>query len=1270
MKRGEVVGGRFEVRSLAGSGAMGVVWRSLDRQTGDAVALKLLRPGSESERFLRESRLLAELDHPGIVRYVAHGNSDEGPYLVMEWLEGESLAQRLERAELSATEAVRVVTGIASAIGAAHRRMIVHRDLKPSNVFLVNRSIEDVRVLDFGVARQGALAGDLTRTGVIVGSPRYMAPEQARGAKDVGPAADVWALGAILFRCLTGHPILPDGPMEVILSELLLSPIPRVSDSRKDVPPELDELVGRLLSKEPGDRPADGDAVARALAALQLEGDLDAPLSQGARDGAVLTLAEQRFTCVVLVSGLERAVMDAPPFDLRALAEKHGGTLERRGESRALVFATLGTASDVVAQAARAALEIRRHASGVTLALATGAGPVGDLANPERSVVTRAEALIDQSASGIFLDQVSTGLLESRFQIERRPGAAGSATLLGERLDPTPLRRLLGRSTPCVGRERELSVLESLLTESLSESVARVALVTGNSGVGKSRVRYELLRRLEATARSAGSRPPEIWLGRGDPMAEGSPFGLLSSALRFGLGVSLDTPRDEVRDRLAARVGKAHSPHAAGRVADTLADVVAGEVEARSAMSPVSAGDLMLTAWEDFLSGELDQHPILLVLEDLHWSDWGSVRFVDAALRQHADRPLFALGLARPDVTDRFPGLWAERRPLVLPLGELGRRASESLVQTVLGEDVAPSLVAAIVERAGGNAFFLEELIRAVAESGPESALPGSVLAVAEARLAALDPELRQLLRAASIFGQVFWPAGVAELLGRHPDSVRADLARLGERELVSRRRGSRFGSVEEYVFRHAFVRETAYSMLTEEDLRLGHRLAAAWLERAGEREALVLGEHWHRGGELGRAAPHFCRAAEAAIRGNDFEHALVHARRALEARPSGELAGELYLLMSQAHQWRGEAEERESAARQAMGAFPRLSPRWYVAAAETARIASRAGRHDEVSALFAEVAADTAPETAAARAVVLAQLCVPALRAGRTELAGEILACLAEIESHLAPSDHEGRGWIARAEGYAALVAGDAATYLEKTELAARCFEEANEERHALTFQTSVGFAHIALGQYAQAEAILRDVLARAERMNLALTRAIAKHNLGYAVALAGDLAAGIAIERDAIADAVSQHDRWIECVSHTYLAALLSRAGKHAEALASALKSAELSDRPNRVLALALAARAELGRGDPSAALGHATESHYLLEELGSIEDGEGLARLTWVEVLRANGEREKASAALDRAQQRLRERADKISDPALRRSFLENVPEHRETLSLALT
>ncbi len=1238
---------------------MGVVWRAVDHQSGEPVALKLLRPGAEGERFLRESRLLSELDHAGIVRYVAHGNSDEGPFLVMEWLEGESLAQRLNRAELTPAESVRVVGSLAAAIGAAHQRMIVHRDLKPSNVFLVGRALDDVRVLDFGVARQGAFsAGELTHTGAIVGSPRYMSPEQARGSKLVGPAADVWALGAILFRCLTGEPLLADGPMEMVLSDLLMSPIPRASDRRADVPAALDDLVASLLAKEPEDRPPDGEAVARALAALDLPIDLSAPAGASTTGDSPLTLAEQRFTCIVLVQGTT--------LDFRALAERNGGTLVPRSDSVALVFATLGTASDVVARAARCALEIKKLAPSAHIAVVTGAGSAGDLAHRNRSIALRAEALLEPRAAGVHLDQVSAGLLESRFLISHLSQRPGAALLLDERVDPTPLRRLLGRSTPCVGRERELGVLESLVGEVLGESVARVALVTGDPGVGKSRVRYELLRRLEVTAKNVGSATPVVWLGRGDPMAEGSPLGLLGSALRFALGVSLDTPRGEVRDLLVSRANRAHSLDAAERVADALLDVVTGQRESFKEMSPLAVGDLLLSAWEDFLRGELDQHPVVLVLEDMQWSDWGSVRFVDAALRQHADRRFFALGLARPDVTDRFPGLWAERRPLVLPLPELGRRAGEALVRAVLGDRVDDALSRAIVDRASGNAFFLEELIRAVADGGPEVELPGSVLALAEARVVALQPELRQVLRAASIFGRVFWTAGIAELVGRHPDGVRADLERLCERELLTRRRESRFLGVDEYVFRHAFVREAAHAMLTPDNLARGHRLAATWLERAGEREALLLAEHWRRGANLGRAAPYFYRAAEQSITSNDFERALSHARAALDASPTGELAGELHLIMSEAHQWRGEAEERERTARLAMGFFPKLSARWYAAAAETARIASRGGRHQEVAALFEAVATDSAPETAGARTVVLAQLFVPALRAGQSNLAARIRAALNAAERHLGSGDLRGRGWLARANGYAALVAGDAATYLDQTELAARCFEEAREERHALTFRTSVGFAHIALGQYAEAEGILRDTLARAERMRLAHTRVIAKHNLGYAVALAGDLPAGIAIERDAIEDAKSQQDRWVECVSYTYLADLLLRASDAAGALDAALVARDLSDDPNRVLALALCARAELALGQIDAARAHAEASNALLNELGSIEDGEALARLAFVEVLEASGEAASARIALDRARSRLLDRAQKISNEARRMSFLDDVPDHALTFS----
>ena len=1272
MKRGEVIDDRFELQRIAGGGAMGVVWRALDRESGAPVAVKLLRFGAERERFARETRLLAELDHPGVVRYVAHGESEEGSYLVMEWLEGENLAVRLEKSELTPAESVAVVRAIASAIGAAHRRFIVHRDLKPSNVFLVGGSTTDVRVLDFGVARQGAFASELTGTGAIIGSPRYMAPEQARGASDVGPRADVWALGAILYRCLTGKPLVADGPIEAVLAELLLEPVPRVSDTRPDVPPELDELVARLLAKEPEDRLADGAEVASELASLRLPADVEAPRSVRAEHGPI-TLLEQRFTCVVVVHGVDEARSGA----LAEIASRHGGELRRRGDGHAVVLASHGTASDLVASAARCALEIRALAPDARLAVATGTGPVSDLSQPERTVVARAESLLTEERrdEAILIDRASVGLLEARFEIAPVEGESAFARLVAERIEPTPLRRLLGRPTPCVGRERELAAIGGLLAECVSEGVARVALLTGPAGIGKSRLRYELLRRVPQIAEQSTSPMPGVWLGRADPVAAGSPFGVLASALRNGLQVELGGRRGALSQALEARLLPRVPAGDVSRIAENVGVLLGVGAEPatsadRALFNPLRVGNQLLSAWEDLLTAELSERPLLLVLEDLQWGDWSSLRFVDAALRNLRDRPLMVLALARPEVLDLFPGLWSERGVVQLPLSELGKKASEKLVAAVLGERATPALTSAIAERAAGNAFFLEELIRAVAEEPEVSALPPSVIAMAQARLGTLEPEARQILRAASLFGQVFWQAGLEKLLegAQKPRQIRELLGRLADRELISPRRSSRYAGEEELVFRHALVRDAAYGMLTEDDAARGHRVVARWLDSVGEREPLLMAEHWWLGGDRSRATPLYRKAAEQALEGNDFAAALAHSARALEGGAEGELAGEVHLIRSAAHQWRGEIVEREAAARRAMELFPRLSKRWYFAAAETARIASRLGRHDEMASLVDEIVANRATPTAAARALVLAQLGVPALRAGKQELAAKVLEALDAAEPDLDAGDAEALGWLARMRGYAALVAGDAAVYLRQTERAAAFFERALDARNALTFQTSVGFANIALGRYAEAERVLRAALERSERMNLALTVAIARHNLGFAVAARGRLEEGIAIERLAIADAVRQKDRWIECVSATYLADLLFRAGKYDEAKKTAERAIELSDRPNKALALALLARIEQRRGFLDTAKALSQEAITLLEELGGIEDGDAVVRLVRAEVLHAAGDTSEARLVLESAERRLRQRAAAITDPELAESFLENVAENAATLARA--
>src|SRR5215472_14472048 len=271
MDPGDVVADRFEVERLAGAGGMGAVYRAHDRHTGSAVAIKVLRMerGSKDERFAREARLLAELSHPRIVRYIAHGETRSGqPYLVMEWLEGEDLAQRLVRLGLTIEESMRVMRRAAEGLASAHAKGLVHRDIKPSNLFLSEKDLDKVKILDFGVARIARVGTAITRTGVQLGTPGYMAPEQARGARQVDVRADIFSLGCVFFHCLTGKRAFKGNDPVAVLAKVLFEDAPRPSDLRPDIPPALDDLVRRMMAKEPSARPDSGAAVVSELDAL------------------------------------------------------------------------------------------------------------------------------------------------------------------------------------------------------------------------------------------------------------------------------------------------------------------------------------------------------------------------------------------------------------------------------------------------------------------------------------------------------------------------------------------------------------------------------------------------------------------------------------------------------------------------------------------------------------------------------------------------------------------------------------------------------------------------------------------------------------------------------------------------------------------------------------------------------------------------------------------------------------------------------------------
>ena len=262
--------GNYVATAVIGQGGMGTVYLAMHPGIGRQVAIKVLRPelGADQQlltRFLNEARAANAIRHPNIIEILDSGTTGAGvSYLVMELLEGEPLVNRMQRLGwLQPPDALEIARQIASALGAAHAKKIVHRDLKPDNLFLIpspeptNPTRERVKVLDFGIAKlQPTTRGDSlrTRTGMLMGTPIYMSPEQCLGTRDVDHRTDIYALGVILFEMLTGRPPFVSEGFGDLVNMHINKPPPVPSSLRPGLLPVLDALVLKMLAKRPEDR--------------------------------------------------------------------------------------------------------------------------------------------------------------------------------------------------------------------------------------------------------------------------------------------------------------------------------------------------------------------------------------------------------------------------------------------------------------------------------------------------------------------------------------------------------------------------------------------------------------------------------------------------------------------------------------------------------------------------------------------------------------------------------------------------------------------------------------------------------------------------------------------------------------------------------------------------------------------------------------------------------------------------------------------------------
>ena len=257
------------VRSL-GEGGMGAVYLAEETALGRHVAIKVVshriaQDQSAKSRFLREARTLATIEHAHVVRVYTFGEWDEGAYLIMEYVDGETLTDRIARlGRLPIDDAVRITRQTVEALEAAWERKVVHRDIKPSNILIDRKG--NVRVADFGLAKPMQLEGDsgLTQSGLMVGTPHYISPEQAQG-KEVDFRSDIYSLGIVLYHMLAGErPFDGSTPFSVVVKHLH-EPLPSLRSKRHDAPAELEALVNRMTAKDPEHRPASYESLFAAL---------------------------------------------------------------------------------------------------------------------------------------------------------------------------------------------------------------------------------------------------------------------------------------------------------------------------------------------------------------------------------------------------------------------------------------------------------------------------------------------------------------------------------------------------------------------------------------------------------------------------------------------------------------------------------------------------------------------------------------------------------------------------------------------------------------------------------------------------------------------------------------------------------------------------------------------------------------------------------------------------------------------------------------------
>jgi predicted ATPase len=1159
LRPGELVAQRFEILAPLRSGGLSTVYKAQERRTGRVLALKLIatpdnEPGLRA-RFERELQILTRLSHPNIVECFGSGAlGPEQAYVVLEWLEGEDLADLAPRSSLSLRHVLLLLEQVAEALGCAHRHGIIHRDVKPANIFVLRGepgAPPRVKVLDFGVAKRPGIDDGLTRAGAILGTPAYMAPEQAHQATDVDARADLFSLGVVAFELLAGRLPWSSSSDLARLARILVERAPPLAEAAPGIPGPIASLVDGLLAPELEARIATAAEVSAVLRAC-LDALPAAKLDQ-VRGGSRADSGEAGRTATLQLAGAVAVTKDVPgPPEVEQLDDPLERTDQHQLPSRGDEHAGKEPTVLLALQARAPSEEGSERGDGATRLVARQL-PSDWSAQDSTVALSLPEALRQEARVGL---SVRARALEPEVRALSDVGAedfAGTPPLAAlSYVDHRPQHVLFGRVVE-VERLRGRALLP------LTSGRSAYTVVVGPAGFGKTHVRAEVARLVRA-----GPRAPHLFAGRAEEVLRTAPFSFLGRLLRAE--VRLDGPRtaSEVAERLlelipaepvlddagdrgleeetgAVTLPGARAPRSGRPVRARRAPT---QEERRRGLAAFLAEGLGLPAPEHPLLEAARREPpllgeevrrafelvferlalergLVLLIDDAHALDPQSARVLARLLQPARSLPIGLVVFALPHFLERdtrhasplaaLDALEAE----VMELLPLEPRAMRELTRSLAKSPLEGATLEQLVTRAGGNPLYLEHLVRALQsaellrpgasgeltlvaqdEAPGSDRVPPTVAAALNARISLLEPTLQKALTAAAVNGEVFWAEAVAQSVEQPLDDTMVALDRLLVEGFVRRRASSRYPTETELEFTHAAVRSVALSRLERRRRLLFEARAAEYLARVGEREPAVLARHLAGSGDAEAAAQRFAEASSRSLAFGDASSAAQLADEGLalaEGLATADRVRLLELLERAALLSADPASGLEALAQLAqLSSAPEAHARL---AERRSRMAQAAGRFEGARAEAEEarrIWAALARPDGVAQADLLAAEASEALGEGRTALRGFLAAQAGLTSADVALA----RARVACGLARVALASGDHRAAERRYRAALEAARSEGEPE--LTFASLLGLAEAARlsGDGERATELLAEAsaeaLGRERRLLLRVQRAL----------------------------------------------------------------------------------------------------------------------------------------------------------------------------------